>query len=45
VHRSQAHTVSTTQIDNNRHRGFCNDVGVGAQDYRHFLQSQLFANS
>jgi len=31
------HTVSTTQIDNNRHRGFCNAVGVGPQDYRHFL--------
>jgi len=28
VHRAQAHTVSTTQIDSNRHRGFCNGVGV-----------------
>jgi len=25
VHRAQAHTVSTIQIDNNRHRGFCTD--------------------
>ena len=37
VHRAQAHTVSTTQNDNNRHRGFCNVVGVGPQDNRHFL--------
>jgi len=37
VHRAQAHAVSTTQIDNNRHRVFCNGVGVGPQDYRHFL--------
>ena len=32
VHRAQAHTVSTTQIDNNRRTGFCNGVGAGPQD-------------
>ena len=32
IFRAQAHTVSTTQIDNNRHTGFCNGVGLGPQD-------------
>jgi len=26
VHRAQSHTACTTQIDNNRHKTFCNDV-------------------
>jgi len=28
---------SCVMLDNNRHRGFCNGVGLGPQDYRHFL--------
>ena len=27
VRRAQAHTICTSQIDNNRHRTFCNGVG------------------
>ena len=41
VHTAQAHTVCTTQIDNNRHRTFCN--GVGGRNTG--LQTQLFGNS
>ena len=39
VHRAQAHTVCTTQIDKNRHRTFYNGVVVEPQDHGHFLNT------